>query len=77
MAGIQELKAELKKNAALLEQVKGAKSIEEVIEIVKKVGFSISAADVEEMTNVSAEDLAKSAGGINFIVVNKTVIAND
>ena len=65
--GINELQAKLKEDSALAEKFKACKNLDEVIALAKDAGFEISAEDFESLTNVSAADLRKVAGGIDRV----------
>ena len=73
--GLKELQAKLKEDGALAEKFKACKNIDDVIELAKVAGFEISLEDIEKLTNVSAEDLTKAAGGTFLIDSDFVVIA--
>ena len=73
--GLKELQAKLKEDSALAEKFKTCKSIDDVIELAKSAGFEISFEDIEKLTNVSAEDLTKAAGGTFLVDADYVVIA--
>ena len=73
--GIKELQAKLKEDAALAEKFKACKNLDEVIALAKEAGFEISAEDFEKLTNVSAADLTKAAGGAFIATPGFHVIA--
>lgn len=75
MAGINELKAKIQEDEALMEQFKAAKSIDDVVEIAEKAGFEISAEDIEKLTDISAEELASAAGGAFIVSAGFKIIA--
>lgn len=80
MAGIKELQAKLKEDAALAEQFKAAKSIDDVIEIAQKVGYTVSCEDIEKMTDVSLKEMREIAGGYQLVWLpsaDSLVIARD
>jgi predicted ribosomally synthesized peptide with nif11-like leader len=76
MAGINDLQAKLKVDSALAEKFKGCKSLDDVISLAKAEGFDISVEDIEKLTDVSAEDLTKAAGGAFIAASGFHVIAS-
>ena len=61
--GLQEFKADVKANAELAGKFKGLKSVDEIVAKAKSEGYTFSPEDIESLSNVSADDLAKAAGG--------------
>lgn len=68
MAGIKELQEKIKNDSALSAKFQACKSLDDVVELASKEGFDISVEDIEKLTDISAADLAKAAGGARFIV---------
>ena len=76
MAGIKELQAKVKEDAALAAKIKAVKTIDEFIDVAKAAGFVVTVADIEKLTDISAADLAKSAGGVFIAHPHFHVIAS-
>ena len=74
--GINELQAKLKEDSALAEKFKGCTNLDEVLELAKAEGYDISAEDFEKLTDVSAEDLTKAAGGAIIATPGFHIIAS-
>ena len=53
----------MKANAELGAKFKGLKSIDEVAAMAKREGYTLSIDEIEELSDVSIEDLGKVAGG--------------
>ena len=75
--GINELQEKIKTDSALAEKFKGCKNLDEVIELAKAEGYEITIEDIEKLTDVSAEDLTKAAGGAIIVGPGFHVIVKD
>ena len=63
MAGLKEFKALLAQDAALLEEAKKCGSFDELVALAGERGFSFTAEEIEALTDLTTEDIAKAAGG--------------
>ena len=63
MAGLKEFKEKLAQDAALAAEVKKCKNYDELIAFAAENGFSFTDEEIEALTDVAPEELAKAAGG--------------
>ncbi|MCR4688407.1 MAG: Nif11-like leader peptide family RiPP precursor [Saccharofermentans sp.] len=75
MAGLKEFKEKMKSDSAFAEAVSKCRIPDEIIEFAEKNGFSFTAEDIEELTDVSAEDIARVSGGVRALVSASNQIA--
>ena len=65
---LKELLAKIQEDSALAEKFKKCKNLDDVIEVAGKEGFEISEEELEELADISDDDLVKAAGGIYDVI---------
>ena len=66
MAGLKEFKEKLAQDAAFAEKVRKCANFDELVMFAEEKGFSFTEEEIEALTDIAAEDLAKAAGGTLF-----------
>ena len=74
---LKDLTEKIKADKAFAANFKGLKSVDEIVEKAKELGYELTEADIEKLSEVSAEDLEKAAGGITVLVWTSTVLVTN
>ncbi len=74
---LKELTAKIKADEAFAANFKGLKSVDEIVAKAKELGYELTDEDIEKLSEVSAEDLEKAAGGITVLVWVSTVFVTN
>ncbi len=72
---LKELTAKIKADEAFAANFKGLKSVDEIVAKAKELGYELTDEDIEKLSEVSAEDLEKAAGGLTVLIWTGTVLA--
>lgn len=64
MAGLKEFKEKIQSDSKFAEKVKSLESFDELLEFAESNGYEFSEKDIEDLTSVSGDDVAKVAGGL-------------
>ncbi len=75
MADIKALKQRMEEDSAFAEKIRIAKSVDEIVAMASAVGIELSEEAIEELAEVSDEDIGKAAGGISILGI-KLVFSN-
>ncbi len=67
---LKDLEAKIKGDAAFADLFKGLKTVDEIVAKAKENGFNLSKEDIEQLSDVSASELSKAAGGGTVITTN-------
>ena len=67
MAGLQEFKEKLAQDEAFAAEAGECRNLDDVIAFAEEHGYTLTAEEVEELTDVSEEDVAKVAGGTHSV----------
>ena len=70
---LKDLTAKIKDDKAFAENFKSLKSVDEIVAKAKELGYELTEEDIEKLSEVSAEDLEKAAGGVIILVWTCTV----
>ena len=68
MAGLKEFKDKMASDESFAAKVRGLGSIDAIIEYALENGFEFSDEDIENLTDVSDDDLGAVAGGVAVLV---------
>lgn len=74
---LKDLTEKIKADKAFAANFKGLKSVDEIVAKAKELGYELTEADIEKLSEVSAEDLEKAAGGITVLVWTSTVLVTN
>ncbi len=74
---LKDLTAKIKADEAFAENFKGLKNVDEIVAKAKELGYELTQEDIEKLSEVSADDLEKAAGGVTVLVWTCAVLVTD
>ncbi len=71
MADIKALKQRMEEDSAFAEKIRIANSVDEIVAMASAVGIELSEEAIEELAEVSDEDIGKAAGGVSILGIDR------
>lgn len=68
MAGLKEFKEKMLEDSAFTEEVRKLRIPDEVVAFAAEHGYEFTEQEIEELTDLSEEDIAKVYGGVRVLV---------
>ena len=71
----KELQEKIAADESLGKKFEGIKTVDALVAKAKELGFDLDASEIEKLSDVSAEDLGKAAGGWEAVAWTNWAIA--